>query len=240
MFRSRILISALDSSPSPTYALPFYLKPALMLPVLAFCTLDHLPLENAQAGLSRGRCRPGSNWRYAQEAETEKKGSAETGMCFSTYTYGSGDTAVEVGIAIPESATSDGPYDVLLSIVAPVDLGWVGVSWGGSTTYVPLSVAWPNGDEVMVNARMAYGYYVPAPYEDATHTVLENSFVNDTHWSLDAVCTGRAAWEDFDGNLQVLSTEEPVYLALAASYSPVDGPDNEETTFSIHSPTAHW
>lgn len=74
------------------------------------------------------------------------------GRCFASYTT-EGD--ITFGVAIPEGATSGQPYDAILQVTAPIEVGWAGLAWGGSMTYNPLTIVWVNGEEVTVSSRMA-------------------------------------------------------------------------------------
>lgn len=74
----------------------------------------------------------------------------ELGRCFSSFTNAYG---IVWGFAIPE--VTEAPFDAILQVTAPVDVGWAGLSWGGSMTYSPLALAWSNGDGAMIASRMA-------------------------------------------------------------------------------------
>lgn len=90
----------------------------------------------------------------AQAAASKQSCDATTKICFQSYT--SPDTAITYGVALPTNVTD--PYDAIVSITAPVNTTWAGFSWGGTMSYVPLTVAWPNGKSAMVSSRMAlYG-----------------------------------------------------------------------------------
>jgi hypothetical protein len=56
-------------------------------------------------------------------------------------------------IAIPEAEAA--PFDLALSIIAPVATGWAGFATGGCMLRSPLLVAWKNGDGVTVSPRWA-------------------------------------------------------------------------------------
>jgi hypothetical protein len=59
------------------------------------------------------------------------------------------------GIAVPEDTSAEN-FDVIIQVTGPKDTaGWVGVGWGGGMTYNPLTIVWPNGDDVQVSSRMA-------------------------------------------------------------------------------------
>ena len=62
-------------------------------------------------------------------------------------------TGVTIGFAIPE--VDEPPFDIIVSVFAPVDAGWVGVAWGGSIPGSPLSVVWSNGESAVVDSWSA-------------------------------------------------------------------------------------
>ncbi|KAJ8120890.1 hypothetical protein O1611_g10246 [Lasiodiplodia mahajangana] len=68
---------------------------------------------------------------------------AETGITFQSSTNSEG---VTYRLALPADATAEKPYDVIIQIVAPIEMGWVAWAWGGAMTYNPLTVVWANGD----------------------------------------------------------------------------------------------
>jgi hypothetical protein len=75
-----------------------------------------------------------------------------TTICYSGWTGGNG---VTIGVALPKVTTA--PFDSVIQIVSPVANGWVGLAWGGTMPYVPLTVAWPvNGTNTTIySSRMA-------------------------------------------------------------------------------------
>jgi cellobiose dehydrogenase (acceptor) len=56
--------------------------------------------------------------------------------------------------AIPDTA-SVAPYDMLVSIDAPLKAGWAGWAAGGCMLRSPILVAWANGTGVAVSPRWA-------------------------------------------------------------------------------------
>ncbi|KAI0204435.1 actin-domain-containing protein [Astrocystis sublimbata] len=173
----------------------------------------------------------------AAQADSTSFVDAETGITFQSATNAEGIT---YRLALPADASAENPYDVILQIEAPITNGWVAWAWGGSMTYNPLTVVWANGNDAVYSSRQALGYYTPSPYEDAKYTVLKGTGANATHFKLTALCTGCASWPDFDGNAQTLDGTSEVNFAYAYSTTPVDEPDNQETTFSIHDSVGHW
>lgn len=85
-----------------------------------------------------------------QVAEGTKYCDAATTICYSEYTV----SGISFRIAIPDDATA-APFPVLLQIVAPKAAAWAGIAWGGAMANNPLTVAWPNGDSVVVSSREA-------------------------------------------------------------------------------------
>ncbi|KAI1134660.1 actin-domain-containing protein [Hypoxylon sp. FL0543] len=162
---------------------------------------------------------------------------ADTGITFQSYTSTDGIT---YRLALPAEASGDAGYDVILQVVAPVELGWAGWAWGGAMTYNPLTLVWKNGDSVQYSSRQATGYYLPATYPDATYTVLKGTGVNETHFKFTALCTGCASWTDFDGNPYILNGAGDTNFAYAFSNTPVEEPANQESSFSIHDNVGRW
>ncbi|KAF6825861.1 carbohydrate-binding cytochrome b562-like protein [Colletotrichum musicola] len=159
------------------------------------------------------------------------------GRCFASYTTEGGIT---FGFAIPEGATSGQPYDAILQVTAPIEVGWTGLAWGGSMTYNPLTIVWANGEEVTVSSRMAFGYFTPPPYEDAEYTILPGTVVNATHYSVTTLCKGCTYFAPFGNDPTALDPNGENYLAFADSGVPVDDPTANDTTFGIHERTGHW
>lgn len=86
-----------------------------------------------------------------QQAPVVKACVASTGLCYAEYTSTSG---VAYRIAIPGAAAT-APFDIAIQIVAPIKIGWAGISWGGAMANAPLTVGWANGANVVVSSRMA-------------------------------------------------------------------------------------
>ena len=56
-------------------------------------------------------------------------------------------------IAIPNVA--EGPFDILLQVVAPKTVGWAGIAWGGGMLYNPISLGWANENNTLASGRFA-------------------------------------------------------------------------------------
>ncbi|KAL2759906.1 hypothetical protein ACRALDRAFT_2129748 [Sodiomyces alcalophilus JCM 7366] len=158
------------------------------------------------------------------------------GRTFLGYT----DTAgIRYGIAIPEGAIQ-GSYDAIIQITAPNSIGWASLAWGGSMTYNPLTVVWPNGDDVQVSSRMAFGYGLPPLYDDLTHYLLPGSGTNDTHFVATALCIGCTSWSPPGADPTDLDPDAANPLAFAYSTVSVTDPDDIDTTFAQHDAHGWW
>ncbi|KAK1491618.1 carbohydrate-binding cytochrome b562 [Colletotrichum cuscutae] len=159
------------------------------------------------------------------------------GRCFASYTNAGGIT---YGIAVPEGPATGQPYEAIVQITAPIEVGWAALAWGGSMIYNPLTIVWVNGKDVVVSSRMAFGYFTPPPYEDAEYTVLPGTVVNDTHYSATALCRGCTYWAPYGNDPTSLDPNGENYLAFAYSGVPVDDPTANDITFGIHERAGHW
>jgi len=130
---------------------------------------------------------------------------------------------------------------LIVQIMSPIYLGWIGIAWGGDMTYNPLGIAWMNGKSVTLSSRMAFGYFSPGAFNGSTYTPLQATGVNATHWWVTALCTGCSSWDSvLDGTTTVLDPSSPLRLAFAYSNTTVDNPANDLSTLNIHDSTGHW
>lgn len=92
----------------------------------------------------------------SQAADSSVYHDAETGFTFSQYNaqYAIGRT-IAFRIALPSPIPANSAYDAVIQVVAPVDVGWTGLAWGGTMVYNPLSVSWANGNSAVVSSRYA-------------------------------------------------------------------------------------
>lgn len=88
----------------------------------------------------------------AQDPDSKQIVDAETGFTFGQYVS---DQGISYRIAIPDPAPATGSYDAVVQIAAPIAMGWVGLAWGGSMTYNPLTIAWKSGTDVVLSSRFA-------------------------------------------------------------------------------------
>ena len=80
----------------------------------------------------------------------------ETGFTFSeTRAAATLTSNIIYRIAQPANIPAGEPYDVVLQVIAPKSLGWVGLAWGGSMIRNPLTVSYPNGQKPTVSSRWA-------------------------------------------------------------------------------------
>jgi len=86
------------------------------------------------------------------QAESQKVVDSVTGLTWSSY---SNEKGVTFRVAVPDTAAGKADFDAAFQIIAPANLGWVGLAWGGSMTYNPLAIVWPNKQDVVVSSRMA-------------------------------------------------------------------------------------
>lgn len=61
-------------------------------------------------------------------------------------------SGVTYRLAIPAAAEEG--FRTALQIVAPVNVGWAGFSFGGSMIEVPLALAWGSGEDVVASSRI--------------------------------------------------------------------------------------
>jgi Cytochrome domain of cellobiose dehydrogenase len=92
---------------------------------------------------------------HVQAADSKVVKDAETGFTFAQYaaSYIIG-SSILYRIALPQPVNSTN-YDIVLQIVAPKDVGWAGIAWGGEMVLCPLTVAWANGNNVVLSSRYA-------------------------------------------------------------------------------------
>ncbi|KAH8197440.1 hypothetical protein TruAng_008417 [Truncatella angustata] len=148
----------------------------------------------------------------------------ETGFTFSSYaaSYAIGKT-LTIRVAIPSNATPNAPYDAVVQLAAPVEVGWTGLAWGGSMVQNPLTIGWANGNSAIITPRWATGHSTPAVYSGATLQVLKIG----TH-------TNGAS------GAKVLSPTGSNRLAFAYSKSKPSNPSSGSSSFPVHDVTNYW
>jgi len=93
----------------------------------------------------------GNNGIEKRQATLTRWCSPTTSLCYNQYTT-QGGSAFRIAIA---DTSTGGDFDIAIQLIAPVGQGWVGLSWGGGMSQAPLTVAWPNGQDVTLSSRWA-------------------------------------------------------------------------------------
>ncbi|KAK4462868.1 cellobiose dehydrogenase [Cladorrhinum samala] len=158
---------------------------------------------------------------------------ASSSICYSEWVS---PEKIAFRVAIPDTATQDAAFDVLLQIQAPKSVGWAGIAWGGSMVNNPLTVAWASGTTAVVSSRRASARTYPQAYAGATYTVLPGSVNNGTHWTLNALAKGVSRWD----NTRINPASNAVTLAYAQGATPPSEPANNNTRFGIHNSRAKF
>ena len=76
------------------------------------------------------------------------------------------------------------------------------------------------------------GYQPPSPYDDPTVTLLPDTAVNETHWTLSATCSGCTSWSG--GAIDPLA---PAPLAWAYAGAAPAAPADPDSGFGKHDQT---
>ncbi|EGS22654.1 uncharacterized protein CTHT_0011260 [Thermochaetoides thermophila DSM 1495] len=168
----------------------------------------------------------------------------DTGLTFTSdfILYKADGRGITYRIAIPDNAQNYVPYDAVVQLVVPNDVGWAGLAWGGSMPRNPLLVAWKNNNDVIISPRWANGHVSPQPYSGSEYTIIKGGTKsNSTHWQVTALCKGCTAWTVPDTGAQrwVLPGGSN---RLAMAYSP-NKPSNAASptsSISIHEVHSYW
>ncbi len=78
-----------------------------------------------------------------------------TGFTFAQWdaSYSVGEARIFFRVALPDSVPENAPYEVVLQIQAPNDVGWAAIAWGGQMVDCPITLAWANCSNVVVTNR---------------------------------------------------------------------------------------
>ncbi|PKS10108.1 hypothetical protein jhhlp_001858 [Lomentospora prolificans] len=168
-----------------------------------------------------------------QKITTGRWCSPLTKLCYMDYAT---DVRTSFRIAIPDTATVGAAFDIAIQIVAPVNQGWTGLSWGGTMTDAPITLAWQNGQAPVLSSRWAAGRQMPTTYTQATYTILQDSGVNGTHYTLSAICKGCSSWTRGSGSVKTLSPAGGLHVAWAGNPQPnsVSQRANPASTIEYH------
>ncbi|KAF2118602.1 hypothetical protein BDV96DRAFT_643841 [Lophiotrema nucula] len=157
-------------------------------------------------------------------------------FCFSVYS--NEESGSTFGVALPSNVTD--PYDVVLSITAPIANYWTGFSWGGNMVWNPLSVVWPNGKTVTPSSRFAFGISMPQPYADAEHFVLKGTQTNSTHYTIVTLCKGCTGWQSNEDVRYSLNATGTTEFAWAYGAGAVEDPASNTSAFNVHAAYGKW
>jgi len=83
----------------------------------------------------------------------------DTGLTFASEykDYRLPDKRIIYRVAVASDAQKDQPFDIIIQIVAPNDVGWTGLAFAGQMPQNPLLIIWRNstGNGVVVTTRWA-------------------------------------------------------------------------------------
>lgn len=160
---------------------------------------------------------------------------SETGFTFSeTKAAATLSTNIVYRIAQPANIPAGQAYDIVLQVIAPNTLGWIGLAWGGSMVKNPLTVAYPNGQKPTVSSRWATGHSTPQQYTGATYTPLSTgNKSNGTHWQFTVKCTGCTSYTGSAGAVRIDPTSSK-RLGFACSPNKVATPSSPSSTIPVH------
>ncbi|KAF4627970.1 hypothetical protein G7Y89_g10182 [Cudoniella acicularis] len=136
-------------------------------------------------------------------------------------------STVEYNLAIPEAAAA--PFDVYLSIVAPINVTYAAVAFGGCMLRSPLLVAWKNDTNILASPRWAVEYHPPALYNETSVVVYKSSTVNATHWKANLLCTGCSSW--LGGSVKALGSAT---FGWGVSSHPLGTPASVNSSIPYH------
>ncbi|SPO05604.1 uncharacterized protein DNG_08291 [Cephalotrichum gorgonifer] len=167
-----------------------------------------------------------------QSVVTGKYCSPITQLCYNEYTTQGGST---FRVAVSDAAAGT-TFDIAVQLLAPAGQGWVGLSFGGSMTYAPLAVGWPNGQSVTGTVRWANGHTMPTVYSGATLKILPDSGTNGTHYMLSAICTGCSSFPRSGSGTKTLNPSGTFRAAWAQNIQrgSVAQPANPASNFNYH------
>ncbi|KAJ4373955.1 hypothetical protein N0V83_002694 [Neocucurbitaria cava] len=152
---------------------------------------------------------------------------SETGFTFAeTKAAATLSNNIVYRIAVPANVPANSNYDVVIQVVAPNSLGWVGLAWGGSMIKNPLTVAYPNGQKPTVSSRWATG---------ATYTALTaGNKSNGTHWQYTVKCTGCTTYTGSSGGITRISPTGTTRFGYACASGKVSNPSSTTATIPTH------
>jgi len=134
-------------------------------------------------------------------------------------------------------AVNGNDYDIVLQIVAPNSIGWLGLAFGGSMTFNPLLVAWKGpttAQPALISSRWAEGHTAPKAYPNANYTIYkQGTKSNNTHWQVTARCHGCTSWSN-KGSSKYINPNGSQRIAWAFSNSKPTQPSNVNSAIPYH------
>ncbi|AEO61106.1 cellobiose dehydrogenase-like protein [Thermothelomyces thermophilus ATCC 42464] len=167
----------------------------------------------------------------------------DTGLVFtSNYQLYKINQGITFRVAIPGDAQINTAFDAVIQLVVPSDVGWVGLSWGGSMPNNPLVVAWQNAGSVVLSPRWATGHVMPTESTNAgTYRLFQTGTKsNGTHWQFTALCQGCTSWTTSSGGSRYLTPTGGNRLAFAYSPGRPSSPGTSSSSIPIHDVHGYW
>ncbi|ERS98681.1 CBD9-like protein [Sporothrix schenckii 1099-18] len=180
----------------------------------------------------------------APNADTSVYHDSETGFTFTQYNgkYTLNNAAITFRVAVPSGVPANTNFDVVLQIVAPRDVGWAGLAWGGGMTQNPLAAAWGTSTGAIISSRWATGHYLPQAYAGSTYQIFKKGTKNNgTHWQVTAKCSGCTSYAY--GSSSIISRLSPTgsnRFAFAYSALKPSNPSLNTSDFGEHSVIGYW
>ncbi|KAF2703911.1 iron reductase domain protein [Pleomassaria siparia CBS 279.74] len=165
----------------------------------------------------------------------------ETGFTFSEFKAAySLSSNILYRVAVPSSVPAGAAYDAVLQIVAPNQVGWAGLAWGGTMPKNPLTVGWPNGAKPNFSSRYASGHTMPTAFTGATYQQFTTgNKSNGTHWTLTVKCTGCTSYTGTNGAVRLNPTGTNRFAFAYATAKPTT-PGSNTTNFGMHDVFNYW
>ncbi len=168
----------------------------------------------------------------------------ETGFTFTEFPgqYTVSGKPILFRVAVPTGVATGSDFDVVLQIVAPIDVGWTAVSWGAQMVRSPLTAAWASGrGSAIVSSRYARSHVLPDVYSGASYQVFAaGTHANRTHWQVTAKCTGCTAFSGSGGATRRLNAKGSNRLAFAYCKTPPYQPSSSSSGFEVHDVVGYW
>ncbi|CAK7199647.1 hypothetical protein SEUCBS139899_002330 [Sporothrix eucalyptigena] len=181
----------------------------------------------------------------ASNGDTSVYHDMETGFTFTQYfgKYSLNNGGITYRVAVPSGVAANSNFDIVLQVVAPKDVGWAGLAWGGGMTQNPLAAVWGSYNGGIISSRWATGHYLPQPYSGSSYQIFKTGTKsNGTHWQVTAKCSGCTAYGSTASSSPTirLSPTGSNRLAFAYSSSKPSNPSSNTSDFSEHSVIGFW